>query len=121
VAHALLAYQLTFWIIFFALVAPKKRPDVVPPDSQLTALGKRSQDEVDEGTQMDSSTSSQRKRPAKANPYATAAKFVDFAELFKSPKASSEVVATHTGETFCKGISKLGVKSLKLPAKVFVV
>jgi uncharacterized C2H2 Zn-finger protein len=64
-------------------------------------------------------SSSQRKRPTKASPYATAAKFVDFAELFKSPKASE--VATHTGETFCKAISKLGVKSLELPAKAFVV
>ena len=100
-------------------MAPKKRPDVVPPDSQLTALGKRSQDEVEEVTQKDSSSSSQRNRPTKASPYATAAKFVDFAELFKSPKASE--VATHTGETFCKAISKLGVKSLELPAKVFVV
>jgi hypothetical protein len=66
------------------------------------------------------SSSSQRKHPTKANPYATAAKFVDFAVLSKSPKAS-EIVATHTGETFRKAISKLGVKSLKLPAKAFVV
>jgi uncharacterized C2H2 Zn-finger protein len=100
-------------------VAPKKRPDVVPTDSQLTALGKRSQDEVEEVTEKDSSSSSQRKRPTKANPYATAAKFVDFAELFKSPKASE--VATPAGEPFCKAISKLGVKSLELPAKAFVV
>jgi hypothetical protein len=64
---------------------------------------------------------SQRKRPTKAYPAAAAAKFVDFAELFKSPKASSEVAATHTGETFCKNISKLGVKYVELPAKAFVV
>jgi hypothetical protein len=31
------------------------------------------------------------------------------------------VVATHTGEKLCKAISKLGVKSLELPAKAFVV
>jgi hypothetical protein len=102
-------------------VAPKKKPDVVPPDSQLTALGKCSQDEVEEVTQKDSSSSSQRKRPTKPNPYATAAKFVYFAEIFKSSKASSEVVATHSGETICKAISKLGVKSLELPANAFVV
>jgi hypothetical protein len=101
------------------LVAPKKRPDLVSPDIQLTALGKRSQDEVEEVTQKDSSSSSQRKRPTKASPYATATKFVDFAELFKSPKASE--VATQTGETFCKAISKLGVKSLERPDKAFVV
>jgi hypothetical protein len=84
-------------------VAPKKRPDVFTTDSQLTALGKPSQDEVEEVTQKDSSSSSQRKSPTKANLYATAAIFVDFAKLFKSPKAS-EVVAAHTGETFCKEI-----------------
>jgi hypothetical protein len=78
-------------------VAPKKRPDVVPPDSQLTALVKRSKDEVEEVTQKESSSSSQERRPTKEKTYATAAKFVDFAELFKSPKAS-EVVATHAGE-----------------------
>jgi uncharacterized C2H2 Zn-finger protein len=100
-------------------VAPKKRPDVVPQDSQLTALGKRSQDEVEEVTQKDSSSSSQRKRPTKVSPYATAAKFVDFAQLFKSAKASE--VATPTREPFCEAISKLGVKSLELPAKAFVV
>jgi hypothetical protein len=83
-------------------VAPKKRPAVVPPDSELTALGKRSQDEVKEVTQKDSSPSSQRKRPTKASPYATAAKLVDFAELFKSLKASE--VATPTGEPVCKEI-----------------
>jgi hypothetical protein len=81
-------------------MAPKKRTDVVPQDSQLTALRKRSQDEVEEVIEKDSSSSSQRKRPTKANPYATAAKFVDFAELFESPKAS-EIVATHTGDPFC--------------------
>jgi hypothetical protein len=81
-------------------MAPKKRTDAVPQDSQLTALGKRIQDEVEEVIDKDSSSSSQRKRPTKANPYATAANFVDFAELFESPKAS-EVVATHTGDSFC--------------------
>jgi hypothetical protein len=82
-------------------VAPKKRNDVTPQDSQLIARGKFSQDEVEKVIEKDSSSSSQRKRPTKANPYATAAKFVDFAEPFKSPKAS-EVVATHTGDPFCK-------------------
>jgi hypothetical protein len=67
-------------------VAPKKRPDIVPPDSQHTALGKRSQDEVEEVTEKDSSSSYHRMRPTKANSYATAAKFVDFAELFIAPK-----------------------------------
>jgi hypothetical protein len=98
----------------------KKRSDVVPPDSQLTAMGKRSQDEVEKVSQKDSSSSSQRKRPTKTNQYATAAKFVDFAELFKIPKAS-EVVATPTGVNFCKEISKLGVKSLELSANAFIL
>jgi hypothetical protein len=102
-------------------VATKKKPDVFYPDSQLTALGKHSQDEVDEVTQKDSTSSSQRKRPTYASPLAAAAKFVDFAELFKSLKALLEVVASHTGETFCKAISKLDVKFLELPAKMFVV
>jgi hypothetical protein len=77
-------------------LTPKKRTDVVPQDSELIALGKRSQDEVEEVIEKDSSSFSQRKLPTKANPYATAANFVDFAELFESPKAS-EVGATHTG------------------------
>jgi hypothetical protein len=71
-------------------VAPKKKPDVVPPDSQLTALGKCSQDEVEEVTEKDSSSSSQRKRPTKASLYTTAAKFLDFTELFKSPNAKEQ-------------------------------
>jgi hypothetical protein len=75
-------------------VAPQTRTDVVPQNSQLIALGKRSQDEVEEAFEKDSSSSSQRKRPTNANPYATAAKFVDFAELFKSPKALEVVVAS---------------------------
>jgi hypothetical protein len=66
------------------LVAPKKRTDVVPQDSELTALGKRSQDKVEEVIEKDSSSSSQRKRQTKANPYAPAAKFFDFAELLKA-------------------------------------
>jgi hypothetical protein len=98
-------------------VASKKRLDVVPPDSQLTAVGKRSQDELEEVSEKDSSSSSQRKRPAKASPCATAAKH-DFTEHFKSPKVSE--VATPTGEPFYMAISKLGVKSLHLPAKAFV-
>jgi hypothetical protein len=77
-------------------MAPKNRTNVIPQDSQLTALRKGSQDEVVEVIEKDSSSSSQRKRPTKASPYATAAKFVDLAELFESPKAS-EIVATHTG------------------------
>jgi hypothetical protein len=68
------------------LVPPKKRTDEVPQDSQLAALGKRIQDEVEEVIEKDSSSSPQRKRPTKANPYAKAAKFFDFAELFKTPK-----------------------------------
>jgi hypothetical protein len=76
-------------------VAPKKRTDVLLQECQPTALGRRIQDEVEKVIEKDL-YSSQRKRPMKAYPYATAAKFVDFAELFKSPKAS-EVVATHTG------------------------
>jgi hypothetical protein len=120
VAHAHLSYKLTFWIISFDFSGSKKRTDVVPQDSHLTALGKRSQDELEEVIEKDSYSSSQKKRPTKANPYAKAAKFVDFAELFKSPKAS-EVVAPHTGDPFWKAISKLGVKSLELPAKAFVV
>jgi uncharacterized C2H2 Zn-finger protein len=47
------------------------------------------------------------------------AKFVVFAEHFKSTNASE--VATPTGEFFCKAISKFGVKSLELPTKAFVV
>jgi hypothetical protein len=100
-------------------VASKRRTDVVPQNSQLTALRKSSQ-EVEEVIEKDSSSSSQRKRPTKSNPYATAAKFVDFAEIFKSHKAS-EIVAPHKGDPFCKAISKLGVKSLEHPAKAFVV
>jgi hypothetical protein len=87
--------------------------------AKFTALGKLSQDEVEEFTKEDSSSSSQRKRPTKTNPCAKAAKFVAFADLFKSPKAS-EVVATHMGQTFCKEISKSVEKSLELPAKEFV-
>jgi hypothetical protein len=76
-------------------VAPKKRPDAVPPNSQLTALGKRSQDGVDDrGHPKGLIVVLTGKRPTKSSPYATAAKFVDFAELFKSPKVSE--VATHT-------------------------
>jgi hypothetical protein len=93
-------------------VAPKKSADVVPQDNQLIALGKRIH-EVEEVIEKDSSSSSQRKRPSNVNLYDTAAKFVDFAELCKSPKAS-KVVATHTGDPFCKAISKLGVKYLEL-------
>jgi hypothetical protein len=71
-------------------MAPKKRrTDIVTQDSQLTALRKRSQDEVEKVIEKDSSSSSQRKRLAKAKPYATAAEFVDFAELSKSPKRRS--------------------------------
>jgi hypothetical protein len=75
-----------FGLFSLLIVAYKKRTDVVHQDSQLTALGKRSQDEVEEVIDKDSSSSSQRKRPKNTNPYATAAKFIDFAELFKSPK-----------------------------------
>jgi hypothetical protein len=100
------------------LVAPKKRSDVVTQDSQFIALGKRSQDEVEEVIEKDSSSSSQRERPTKANPYATVAKFFDYAELFKKPFGGSSYAY---GDPFCKEISKLGVKSLELPAKAIVV
>jgi hypothetical protein len=80
-------------------MAPKKRTDIVTQDSQLTAMRKRNQDEVEKVIEKDSSSSSQRKRLAKAKPYATAAEFVDFEELFKIPKAS-ELVSTHTGDPF---------------------
>jgi hypothetical protein len=79
-------------------VAPRTRPDVVTPDSQLTALGNRSQIEIEEVTRKDSSFFSQRKRPTKANRYATAAKFVDFAELFKSPTASEVASYAYGGK-----------------------
>ena len=105
---------------FFAFNGSQKRNDIVRHDSQLTALGKRIQDEVEEFIEKDLSSSSQRKRPTKANPYATAAKVVDFWELVKRSKVS-EVVATQTGYSFFNAIAKLVTKFLELPVKALMV
>jgi hypothetical protein len=99
-------------------VSPKKRPDVVPPDSQLAALDKSSQDEV-EVTQITRHLllriSALRNRARKLRlPNSFTSRTLQKPQSFGGSNYEY-------GRNFLQAISKLGVKSLELHAKAFLV